>query len=252
MRHRDVKLKDREEKREEHMSRAMCEGICDHCRDKVQWRFQFNKYKPLTKPGTCQRCKNKTIVKAYRTLCDSCSSAKRECACCCGDIVTLNRERHAKLGMKKAAGSTEEEEEEEDEEEEEEEEGGGGGGAKVVKFTNFKEATKIRAAAGGGAATIAATADDFEEDSEGDYEAEEEGSEGEETAAGTSVGATELESEADLALPVQSVFHISKREIRQFEEYGASKYSKERVVGSAKDKELSEDLSKHTNEQRTF
>ncbi|RYH28754.1 DUF2039 domain-containing protein [archaeon] len=89
VRHRDLKMKESELKRERHIQKVMCEGICRKCRDKVQWRFQFDKYKPLKNPGTCQECKQKTITKAYRTLCDGCAQTKNVCPSCCGDMVVL-------------------------------------------------------------------------------------------------------------------------------------------------------------------
>jgi hypothetical protein len=61
----------------------MCEGVCSRCRDKVQWRFKYDKYKPLKNPAKCQECKQKTVHKAYRTFCDNCSSKKKVCPSCC-------------------------------------------------------------------------------------------------------------------------------------------------------------------------
>eukprot|EP01039_Chlorochromonas_danica_P006786 gene6786-7497_t len=87
VRHRDLKMKDSELRRESKIQQLMCEGICGRCRDKVQWRFKFDKYKPLKNPATCQDCRQKTIVKAYRTLCDSCASAKNVCPSCCTDLA---------------------------------------------------------------------------------------------------------------------------------------------------------------------
>lgn len=85
-------MKDSELRREAHIQKAMSEGICDKCREKVQWRFKFDKYKPLTKPATCQSCKNKTIHKAYRNLCDPCATKRMVCPSCCIEIETSNLE----------------------------------------------------------------------------------------------------------------------------------------------------------------
>ena len=89
IRHRDVKLKESEIKKEHNIQRAMCEGICARCREKVQWRFQYDKYKPLKNVATCQGCKQKCVTKAYRTLCDMCASQRKACASCCGDLTAL-------------------------------------------------------------------------------------------------------------------------------------------------------------------
>lgn len=117
VRNRDVKLKDREERREETVQRAMCEGICDKCREKVQWKFQYGKYKSLTKPGTCQNCKNKTVTKAYRAFCDLCAKKKNVCGACCGNVVELNNTRKEELA-KRGIVKDEDDEDEDDEERE--------------------------------------------------------------------------------------------------------------------------------------
>lgn len=90
VRHRDVKMKEKELKKEANIKRVMCEGVCKRCRDKVQWRFKYDKYKPLKSPGTCQQCKNKTVTKAYRTLCDKCATSRQSCASCCRNILEAN------------------------------------------------------------------------------------------------------------------------------------------------------------------
>lgn len=42
--------------------------MCNKCREKAQWRFKYNKYKPLKNPGSCRDCNQKSIFKAYRYL----------------------------------------------------------------------------------------------------------------------------------------------------------------------------------------
>lgn len=117
LRHRDVKLKDKEERHEERTQHAMCEGICDRCRVKVQWKFDYGKYKRLTQPGSCRGCKQKCVSKAYRTYCDKCATKQRVCAACGGDTLKLNNERRAEL---EARGLLK------DDEDSDEEEGSGG------------------------------------------------------------------------------------------------------------------------------
>mmetsp|Transcript_2619 Transcript_2619/g.2598 ORF Transcript_2619/g.2598 Transcript_2619/m.2598 type:complete len:252 (+) Transcript_2619:34-789(+) len=93
VRNRDLKLSGKELKEEERIQRGMTEGICSRCREKLQWRFQFNKYKPLKNLANCQGCKRKCITKAYRTLCDDCSHNKNVCPSCCQDFQILTSER---------------------------------------------------------------------------------------------------------------------------------------------------------------
>lgn len=66
-------------------------GICQKCRLKVQWRFRYDKYKPLKNRGSCNDCKQKTVLKAYRSLCDPCSKARKVCASCC-EVITADNE----------------------------------------------------------------------------------------------------------------------------------------------------------------
>lgn len=56
--------------------------VCVKCRDVIQWKIKYNKYKPLTKPKTCNVCHQKTITKAYHVLCRSCALEKKQCAKC--------------------------------------------------------------------------------------------------------------------------------------------------------------------------
>lgn len=86
IRHRDIKMKDGELKREAHIQKVMCEGVCRRCREKAQWRFRYDKYKPLKNVANCQGCKQKCVTKAYRTLCDKCAQKKGVCPGCCGSL----------------------------------------------------------------------------------------------------------------------------------------------------------------------
>ena len=52
--------------------------LCQRCFDQIQWRIDYKKYKPLSVPSRCHECKKKSIVKAYRMLCDQCAVTKIE------------------------------------------------------------------------------------------------------------------------------------------------------------------------------
>ena len=101
IRHRDIKLKDKEVKKERTIQKGMCEVVCSRCRDKVQWRFKYDKYKPLKNPAKCQECKQKTVYKAYRTFCDHCSSKKKVCPSCCLSYDEIEAARLAEQALKK-------------------------------------------------------------------------------------------------------------------------------------------------------
>lgn len=92
MRNRDVKLKNGEVRKEEKIQRVMCEGVCNKCREKSQWRFKYNKYKPLKTPSSCRDCNMKAIHKAYRALCDACATKRKVCSACSKDLVAANLE----------------------------------------------------------------------------------------------------------------------------------------------------------------
>jgi len=107
IRNRDIKLTNGELKKEASIQRLMCEGVCDRCREKVQWRFRYDKYKPLKSPGICADCKQKKITKAYRSLCDSCATARKVCGSCCVNISEANSLRLERLQAGGIADSTE-------------------------------------------------------------------------------------------------------------------------------------------------
>jgi hypothetical protein len=87
-----VKLKNGEVRKEEKIQRVMCEGVCNKCREKSQWRFKYNKYKPLKTPSSCRDCNLKTIHKAYRSLCDACATKRKVCSACSKDLISANLE----------------------------------------------------------------------------------------------------------------------------------------------------------------
>ncbi|CAG8833789.1 32179_t:CDS:2, partial [Gigaspora margarita] len=65
-------------------------GVCKRCKDIIEWRKKFKKYKPLKTPKRCVCCDEKTVKEAYHILCNKCSKDKGVCAKCQGsdDIVT--------------------------------------------------------------------------------------------------------------------------------------------------------------------
>jgi hypothetical protein len=69
--------------------------VCRRCNEKMEWRKQFRKYKPLSKPGHCNECQQRNVMSAYHTICESC---------------TINSAK-AKALIKAATGSSEGDEE---------------------------------------------------------------------------------------------------------------------------------------------
>ncbi|KAI8866993.1 hypothetical protein GQ42DRAFT_165125 [Ramicandelaber brevisporus] len=64
-------------------------GLCAHCTDVILWRKKFRKYKPLTQPGKCIECHQRTIKSAYHVLCQGCATKKGVCAKCRNQGETL-------------------------------------------------------------------------------------------------------------------------------------------------------------------
>ncbi|KAL3808755.1 hypothetical protein ACHAXA_010948 [Cyclostephanos tholiformis] len=71
-------------------------GVCDRCRDKIEWRKKYRKYKPLTQPAKCNLCSMRNVLAAYHTICGNCARSdgaidameeKRRRAVVVGDVV---------------------------------------------------------------------------------------------------------------------------------------------------------------------
>lgn len=58
-------------------------GLCERCKNVLEWKVHFRKYKPLTQPKKCTRCSQKNILRAYYVVCDDCG-AKENLCCKCG------------------------------------------------------------------------------------------------------------------------------------------------------------------------
>lgn len=68
------------------IAKVPLDNLCKRCLDKLEWRIDYRKYKPLTTAGRCNMCQEKTIYKAYRTICDNCSIKNKLCAKCANPV----------------------------------------------------------------------------------------------------------------------------------------------------------------------
>lgn len=69
-------------------------GLCAPCREVVEWRKRFRKYKPLTVPKKCVRCSQKTIKEAYHVVCKQCAAKDHICCKClqsCAETFQTNQ-----------------------------------------------------------------------------------------------------------------------------------------------------------------
>ncbi|KAH9676811.1 hypothetical protein KPL70_019288 [Citrus sinensis] len=44
-------------------------GVCPRCKDQIDWKRRYGKYKPLSEPAKCQRCTKRAVRQAYHNLC---------------------------------------------------------------------------------------------------------------------------------------------------------------------------------------
>ncbi|KAM8960563.1 uncharacterized protein C9orf85 homolog [Pelodytes ibericus] len=58
------------------------DGVCQRCKDVLEWRVKFSKYKPLTQPKKCVKCLQKTIKDSYHIICKPCAIRLEFCAKC--------------------------------------------------------------------------------------------------------------------------------------------------------------------------
>ncbi|KAH9520274.1 hypothetical protein Btru_060406 [Bulinus truncatus] len=57
-------------------------GLCQRCKEIIEWKIKYKKYKPLSQPATCIRCHSKTVKRAYYTVCQPCSEQAQVCGKC--------------------------------------------------------------------------------------------------------------------------------------------------------------------------
>ncbi|XP_066567264.1 uncharacterized protein C9orf85 homolog isoform X2 [Amia ocellicauda] len=58
------------------------DGVCQRCKDVLEWKVKFNKYKPLVQPKTCVKCLQKSVRDAYHVICKPCALSLELCAKC--------------------------------------------------------------------------------------------------------------------------------------------------------------------------
>ncbi|KAJ8751895.1 hypothetical protein K2173_026108 [Erythroxylum novogranatense] len=57
-------------------------GVCHRCKEQIDWKRRYGKYKPLVEPAKCQRCSKRTVRQAYHNLCRACAKEQHVCAKC--------------------------------------------------------------------------------------------------------------------------------------------------------------------------
>jgi len=57
-------------------------GVCARCKEQIDWRIKYKKYKPLSAPKKCVKCEQKTVKRAYTSACAPCGKALGVCVKC--------------------------------------------------------------------------------------------------------------------------------------------------------------------------
>ncbi|XP_067839642.1 uncharacterized protein C9orf85 homolog [Heptranchias perlo] len=57
-------------------------GVCKHCKEVLEWKIKYSKYKPLTQARKCVKCFQKTVRDSYHIMCKPCAFKLELCAKC--------------------------------------------------------------------------------------------------------------------------------------------------------------------------
>ncbi|KAL2335404.1 hypothetical protein Fmac_016617 [Flemingia macrophylla] len=68
-------------------------GVCPRCKEQIDWKRRYGKYKPLVQPAKCQKCSKRNVRQAYHNLCAGCAKDHGVCAkCCCSRDRIVGRD----------------------------------------------------------------------------------------------------------------------------------------------------------------
>lgn len=57
--------------------------VCVRCKEIIEWKIKYKKYKPLTQPKKCVKCEQRTVRSAYHVMCLDCGRKLEVCTKCC-------------------------------------------------------------------------------------------------------------------------------------------------------------------------
>jgi len=57
-------------------------NVCEHCKNIIEWKIKYKKYKALKAPAKCTVCEQKTVKHAYHNICLPCAKQKEVCPKC--------------------------------------------------------------------------------------------------------------------------------------------------------------------------
>ncbi|KAG8366969.1 hypothetical protein BUALT_Bualt16G0023500 [Buddleja alternifolia] len=59
-----------------------CNRRLIRCKEQIDWKRRYGKYKPLAEPSKCQWCSKRNVRQAYHNLCNGCAKEHMVCAKC--------------------------------------------------------------------------------------------------------------------------------------------------------------------------
>ncbi|KAL3282235.1 hypothetical protein HHI36_005427 [Cryptolaemus montrouzieri] len=69
--------------------------VCSRCKEIIEWKIKYKKYKPLTQQKKCVSCEQRNIKQAYHVMCIGCGIKLGKCTKCCQEkevvSVTVNK-----------------------------------------------------------------------------------------------------------------------------------------------------------------
>ncbi|XP_050230438.1 uncharacterized protein LOC126679446 [Mercurialis annua] len=64
-------------------------GVCPRCKEQIDWKRRYGKYKFLSEPAKCLRCSKRAVRQAYHSLCTACAKEQNVCAKCCRHVGSI-------------------------------------------------------------------------------------------------------------------------------------------------------------------
>lgn len=67
-------------------------NVCERCKNIIEWKIKYKKYKPLKAPTKCIKCEQKVVKRAYHMTCGPCAKEQEVCPKC-GKKATIILEK---------------------------------------------------------------------------------------------------------------------------------------------------------------
>lgn len=64
------------------LNAIVLEGVCKRCKEVLEWKIKYSKYKPLSQHRRCVKCLQKTVKDSYHIMCKPCAFKLELCAKC--------------------------------------------------------------------------------------------------------------------------------------------------------------------------